>query len=233
MSKQHKWGFMQRLVRWFVMSLFIVAAQVSWAGPAAEALTKRLSLITSFKSNFKQLILDPKGVNVQETKGIMHVKRPGLFRWETHPPYDQLLVANGQKMWVFDRDLEQVTVQKLDQRLSQTPALLLSGNVQDLETQYDISGTRVDDKGAKTITAATLDGPQSGRWHFELRPKQTDTLFELLRLVFVDDYLNEMQLQDSLGQKTTILFEEPYLNPHLEEKLFHFVVPEGVDVIEQ
>ena len=233
MSNYKANGFKQPFTRWIFVSFFMVLTQVSWAGPATEALSNRLSLITSFKSNFKQLILDPKGVNVQETKGVMHVKRPGLFRWETHPPYDQLLVANGKKLWVFDRDLEQVTVQTLDQRLSQTPALLLSGNVKDLETQYDISGTRVDEKGAKSITAATLDGPQNGRWHFELRPKQADTLFELLRLVFVDDYLNEMQLQDSLGQKTTILFEEPYLNPHLEEKLFRFVAPEGVDVIEQ
>ena len=126
-------------------------------------------------------------MNVQETKGVMHVKRPGLFRWETFPPYDQLLVANGKKMWVFDRDLEQVTVQVLDQRLSQTPALLLSGNVKDLENQYHISGTHVDKAGAKSITAATLDGPQRGRWHFELMPKASDTLFERLNLVFVDE----------------------------------------------
>ena len=211
----------------------LLLSQSVLAEPATQALTQKLALISSFQSPFKQLILDAKGANVQETKGLMQVKKPGLFRWETFPPYDQLLVANGKQLWVFDRDLEQVTVQELDQRLSSTPALLLSGQVKDLEAQYHVSGQKVDSKGSQDITQATLDGSSKGRWHFELRPKQADSLFESLKLVFIDDYLSEMQLQDSLGQKTNIVFEEPLLNPHLEDQLFTFIPPEGVDVLTQ
>lgn len=193
--------------------LMLVSAQSFGESVTAE-LTKRLQGLKSFKSEFQQLVLDPTGQRLQETAGTLFVKRPGLFRWETIPPFEQLLVADGKMLWVFDKDLEQVTVKELDDRLSQTPALLLSGAVDDIEKFYRVEGKQADN-----------------RWHFQLYPKQKDSLFSVLRMVFSNDKPSEMQLEDSLGQKTTILFANPQVNPALTEEMFKFVPPKGVDVL--
>ena len=94
---------------------------------AIERLTTLLNQAQTISGRFSQLTLDGSGTQLQETSGEMALKRPGQFRWHTDAPMEQLLVSNGEQIWLYDPDLEQVTIQKMDQRLTHTPALLLSG----------------------------------------------------------------------------------------------------------
>jgi outer membrane lipoprotein carrier protein len=130
--------------------------------------------------------------------------------------YVALLVSNGEKVWLYDPDLEQVTIQTLDQRLTHTPALLLSGDVSKISENFAIShsesGTVVD---------------------FILKPKSKDSLFDSLRLSFRNKVLNDMQLIDSIGQRTNILFLGVKMNEALDDGLFTFDIPQGADVIQE
>lgn len=194
--------------------LFLISGAL-WASDVSE-LQKLLSNTQSYQARFQQLVLDAKGQRLQEVGGFMQVKRPGLFRWQTDAPFDQLLVANGKTLWVYDKDLEQVTIQPLDQRISQTPALLLSGDVAALSESYQVSRSGND-----------------ASQRFELVPVGADSLFESLSLIFNQDALTEMKLEDSLGQRTTISFVDVVINPELDQKVFEFQVPEGIDVIQE
>jgi outer membrane lipoprotein carrier protein len=182
---------------------------------AAQKLNKLLSNAQSFSANFEQVIVDGGGNNLQKVKGELTVKRPGLFYWRTHKPYQQLLVSDGKQTWFYDIDLDQVTVRKTDQRLTNTPALLLSGDVSELTSSFKIVENKLGDND--TI--------------FELTPQGKDKVFEMMLLAFNAGQLAEMRLQDGLGQITRLEFTEVKQNPIIDEKIFHFTPPKGVDVM--
>ena len=146
----------------------------------------------------------------------MSLKRPGQFRWHTDAPMEQLLVSNGETIWLYDPDLMQVTIQKMDQRLTHTPALLLSGDVSKIAESFDITLK----EGGNVVD-------------FILKPKAADSLFESLRLSFRGGMINDMQLIDNVGQRTNILFLGVKMNPPVAASQFTFEVPEGVDVIQE
>ena len=167
-------------------------------------------------ARFSQLTLDGSGTQLQETAGDMSVKRPGLFYWHTDAPQEQLMVSDGQKVSLWDPDLEQVTIKKLDQRLTQTPALLLSGDVSKISESFDITSKQAGD---------VMD--------FTLKPKTKDTLFDSLRLSFRGGKINDMQLIDSVGQRTNILFTGVKVNEPIPASKFKFDIPKGADVIQE
>lgn len=200
----------------------LLAPFIAIAAPApsnedvAEKLTELLQDMRSFQADFKQITLDGRGNHIQETSGELAVKRPGLLYWKTLPPLAQLVVSDGQQLWFYDPDLEQVTVQALDQRVTQTPALLLSGEVEALRSSYDISGEQF-----------------TQGWSFQLTPRDPESLFEQLKLTFVAGKLVQMHLADSLGQRSSFEFMDARINPDLSLEMFQFSPPEGVDVISQ
>tara|TARA_B100001059_G_C17823783_1_gene580041 strand:+ start:52 stop:696 length:645 start_codon:yes stop_codon:yes gene_type:complete len=183
---------------------------------AAKRLNELLSAANTMSATFSQMTLSSNGSSLQETTGQVTLQRPGMFRWHTDASLEQVLVSNGKKIWLYDPDLEQVTIQALDQRLTHTPALLLSGDVSTLSENFSISwqeGSTVDD--------------------FVLSPKASDTMFETLRLSFRDGVINDMQLNDPIGQRTNILFQGVKLNEPVDAGQFNFTIPEGVDVISE
>ena len=190
-------------------------AAVSEQQHAANKLSELLSHTQTITGGFSQLTLDSSGTQLQETAGQMVLQRPGLFRWHTDPPLEQMLVSNGKKVWLYDPDLLQVTVQKMDQRLTHTPALLLSGDVSQISENFTITY-----KEAGSI----ID--------FVLTPMAKDTLFDTLRLSFRDGVINDMQLLDAVGQRTNILFMGVKINQPVDASQFVFTAPAGVDVIE-
>ncbi|UAW96901.1 outer membrane lipoprotein chaperone LolA [Halopseudomonas nanhaiensis] len=183
---------------------------------AAARLNELLSKARTITADFSQMTLSSNGANMQDTTGTMVVKRPGMFRWHTNPPLEQELVSNGETIWLYDPDLMQVTVQKMDQRLTHTPALLLSGDVSTLQENFTI---------ALTEGGNVLD--------FVLTPKANDSMFDSLRLSFRDGVINDMQMSDPVGQRTNILFQNVQLNPSVDKDLFTFDIPDGVDVISE
>jgi outer membrane lipoprotein carrier protein len=162
------------------------------------------------------MTLSANGASMQETTGNLALKRPGMFRWHTDAPAEQELVSNGQTIWLYDPDLEQVTIQEMDQRLTHTPALLLSGDVSKLQENFTITW---EDSGN------VID--------FTLTPKVSDTLFDSLRLSFRDGVINDMQMSDAVGQRTNILFQDVQLNQSMNEEQFTFDIPDGIDVISE
>ncbi|MEJ6655325.1 MAG: outer membrane lipoprotein chaperone LolA [Pseudomonas sp.] len=183
---------------------------------AAERLNELLSQARTMTGGFSQMTLSSNGANLQETTGTLALKRPGMFRWHTDPPLEQLLISDGEQMWLYDPDLEQVTIQKMDKRLSHTPALLLSGDVSQLQQSFTIEWTE---------GGSVQD--------FTLTPREPDSMFDHLRISFTDGMINDMQMNDPIGQRTNILFRNVELNQPLDDSQFTFVVPSGVDVISE
>lgn len=117
-----------RLTRMLLITLLAILSFPLQAAEdvAIQRLTTLLNQAQTISGRFSQLTLDGSGTQLQETAGEMALKRPGQFRWHTDAPMEQLLISNGEKIWLYDPDLQQVTIQKMDQRLTHTPALLLS-----------------------------------------------------------------------------------------------------------
>ena len=207
-----------QLIRLLCASVLMVALAPAHADQAASTkrLTDLLNQAETLTGRFSQLSLDGSGTQLQETSGELALKRPGQFRWHTAAPMEQLLVSNGEKVWLYDPDLEQVTVQQLDQRLTHTPALLLSGDVSTISENFEVSH-----KEAGEVV------------DFTLKPKAKDTLFDNLRLSFRSGVINDMQLIDSVGQRTNILFMGVKMNQPLKADTFTFEIPEGADVISE
>ena len=206
-------------MRFVSMLLLPVLAFSSLSAHADAESVKRLGQLLgsdTITARFSQLTLDGSGTQLQETAGDMSVKRPGLFYWHTDAPQEQLMVSDGQKVSLWDPDLEQVTIKKLDQRLTQTPALLLSGDVSKISESFDITSKQ---------TSNVIE--------FTLKPKSKDTLFDTLSLSFGNGVINNMRLVDSVGQRTDILFSGVKANQPVPASKFKFDIPKGADVIQE
>ena len=196
-------------------TLFSCSAYASNA-PEYTQLSGFLKKLDGLSAQFVQHTFDGKGVVLQTQKGLVKLKFPNMFRWHSTEPYEQLLVSNGKTLWQFDQDLEQVTIQKLDQRLSATPALLLSGSHKDIAKEYDVYAEKM-----------------QAEHHFVLIPKSKDVLFDRLRFEFLaNGELNRMVIKDETGQKTIIRFLSSKYESSLAAKEFEFEVPDGIDVIQ-
>nr|WP_228260786.1 outer membrane lipoprotein chaperone LolA [Marinobacter orientalis] len=182
---------------------------------AAAKLASMLESYQSFQARFIQIVVNENGNRVQESRGSLKAKRPGLFYWETSQPHSQFVVSDGDKVEVYDPDLEQVTVHSLDEKVSTTPALLLSGEVDNLDETYKVSMRSVGDDTRE----------------FTLEPRSEDSLFISLRLTFFKGELQEMRMQDSLSQLSVLSFDEIRVNAEVKDSAFVLDYPEGVDVI--
>ncbi|MBK1886019.1 MULTISPECIES: outer membrane lipoprotein chaperone LolA [Marinobacter] len=182
---------------------------------SATELASLLKSYETYQADFIQIVVSENGNNVQETRGLLKAKRPGLFYWETRAPLSQLIVSDGKSVEVYDPDLEQVTIHSLDDRVQNTPALLLSGEVDNLEETYRVSGRQISEDTRE----------------FTLEPKNEDSLFVSLRLTFFNNELQEMRMQDSLSQLSVLSFDHIRLNETVERSVFKLEYPEGVDVI--
>ena len=207
-------------MRFASLLLLPVLAFSSLSAHADADSVKRLGQLLgqsdTIPARFSQLTLDGSGTQLQETAGEMAVKRPGLFYWHTDAPQEQTMISDGQKVTLWDPDLEQATIKKLDQRLTQTPALLFSGDVSKISESFDITSKQAGD---------VMD--------FTLKPKTRDTLFDSLRLSFRGGKINDMQLIDSVGQRTNILFNGVEVNKPIPASKFKFEIPKGADVIQE
>lgn len=198
----------------WVASFLLCTASQSYADDADE-LVKNLTLLDTFTGQFVQTLKDDKGELLQESSGDFVLQRPGYFRWNTTEPFPQLLVTNLQSIWLYDPDLEQVTVREYDDNVSATPALLLSGDVRKIKLHYDIQ----------------LHEQQQNQATYLLTPVTPQELFISLMVTFVDEQLVSMSLVDALGQVTQFQFVDGVYNQAVDATLFEFSPPAGADVI--
>ena len=196
------------------LTMTLAVPMSALASEGAERLADILEPLETYVADFEQQILDGSGQRLQEARGRMWLSRPGKFRWEVDAPYEQLVVSAGEEVTLYDPDLEQATVQALDQRVTHTPALLLSGSADELTGSYDV--TRRQQGSSETFT---------------LVPKDPDTLFEELQMTFRGEALDLLQMTDSTGQRTAIEFDNVRMNESLDDSRFTFEIPEGTDVI--
>ena len=168
----------------------------------------------SARGEFEQKVFDRSGKATQESKGNFVFQRPGLFRWVYAKPIDQVIVGDGERVWIHDRDLNQVTVRKLSRALGSTPAALLAGSA-DVEKAFDMS-----DAGSK-------DGLE---W-LEAKPREREAGFERVRMGFDANGIRAMELFDHFGQTTQLRFLNLTRNPKVDPAEFRFQPPKGADVL--
>jgi len=179
-----------------------------------ERFSQFITATHAAQGKFEQKIFDVNHKLLQTSSGVLAFSRPGKFRWTYFKPYSQLIVGDGSKVWIYDEDLKQVTVKKLDQALGSTPAALLAGNNEAMRA------FRLTDKGVK-------DGVE---W-LEAVPRDKEGSFERIRMGFGESGLRQMELVDSFGQTTVLRFDSMERNPKLDPALFRFSPPKGADVI--
>ena len=195
----------------------VALALLSFAAPAGgldDFLAFNQSTRTA-TARFEQQVVDRNGKVVERASGTFAFARPGKFRWTYEKPHKQLLVGDGAKLWIHDPDLNQVTVKRIDQAISSTPAALLAGR-DDITRHFTLR----DGGNAEGLT-----------W-VEATPKSPDTGFERVRLGLQGKTLAAMELQDQLGGRTLLRFSEVKANAGVPPETFAFAPPKGADVLE-
>ena len=199
--------------------LFLIAALVLLASTPSHAdnvvlLQSFLAGTSSLQAEFTQTIFSARARTPQESRGSVAISRPGKFRWVVTSPFEQTLVGDGEKVWLYDPELEQVTVRKVADALGGTPAALLAG-----------------DGSAEAAFSFTDGGTRDGLQWVEATPKDSESSFARVRFGFAGKLLSRMELQDHFGQLTVIAFSKLRINAPLPAGQFRFTVPAGVDVI--
>ena len=182
---------------------------------AADTLIRKLEDIRTLSAGFRQESIGSDG-RVRTELGTLQVKRPGKFRWNTSSPFEQEIVAQDKKVWMVDRDLQQVIIQIQDQRMSNTPAQLLSGDVKVFIKDYRI-GLYKDDKQEK----------------YTLTPAGNSDLFDKLDIVFRNNMLSSIELRDSLGGRRRVELNAVNVNGMISDSDFRVEIPKGYDVVDQ
>lgn len=200
--------------------MLLVLALGARAAPAASADEAALARaegyiqsLTSVRAHFTQDLVAADGKVIEHSEGVMSLARPGHFRWDYQKPAN-LIVSDGQTLWLYDPELEQVTVRRVADTLSQTPAMLLSGQ-----------------SSVRDGFVAKDGGGAEGLSWVSLTPKQATSDFNELRLGFAGQDLRRMEFRSKLNQTTKIVFQSVERNVHLDPATFTFTPPPGTDVV--
>lgn len=192
--------------------LSILGAQaVAADGP--ERLRAFLDEVRSLRAEFQQNVYDEDARPIDAASGNVYIARPGRFRWDYLEPYAQEIVGDGEKVWIYDSELEQVTVRPLGDALGDTPVMLLSSD-EPVEHSFEVRA---------------VEGPDGYEWA-ALTPLERQGSFREIRLGFEGETLRVMELMDAFGQLTRLRFAALERNPSLDPALFQFTPPEGADV---
>ncbi len=202
------------IIRTLIAGLsFVLVSTAALAAP--DATLKRFSdQLRGLEGSFEQTVFDHRGGQREQSQGRIALSLPRLFRWEYQQPFPQLIVADGDHVWIFDPDLEQVTVRKQALEEQSSPLAVLIDPAE-LERQF------------KTADGGSSDGLD---WVL-LTPRADDSAFSEARLGFKGVDLARMVLVDTLGQRTEVAFSDWTRNPEFESDTFRFVPPAGVDVV--
>jgi outer membrane lipoprotein carrier protein len=179
-----------------------------------ERFRSHLRTTQTARADFEQKVYDREQRLVQQSKGSFAFLRPGRFRWRYAQPYAQLIVGDGARVWIYDEDLNQVTVRAMARALGSTPAALLAGAA-DLERAFELSDA----------------GLRDGLEWLEAKPREREAGFERIRLGMGAAGVQAMELTDHFGQTTVLRFSNIARNPPLEPSTFRFVPPKGADVL--
>jgi outer membrane lipoprotein carrier protein len=193
--------------------LLLCVAALADDGGIAGRLERSLSALKSVRAEFVQELRRTEAGTPEIAKGTFLVKKPGRFRWDYKQP-QQLIVCDGERLWMYDPELEQATVRKVRDVLAQTPAMILSGESK-VADHYTVHGA----------------GVVAGLEMAVLVPRQADGDFKEIRIGLAGDDIRRLEFVDRLNQRTTVDLSKIERNPSLKDSLFSFTPPAGVDVI--
>lgn len=207
-------GFVVFLLSTLVVPIGSVADELADSDASIELLDRLLLDLDSFRGDFEQSVIDADGAVVDRSRGSLEIDRPGRFRWMTLEPYEQWLLADGLNVWSYDVDLAQVTVKPQSEALANTPALLLGG-------------------GRDALDTFAVEAPIAGSGFTSVRlvPDDRQSGFRSVDLVFAGDTLARMVFLDNLEQQTIVSFSGVETNVALPPGRFVFVVPDDADLV--
>jgi outer membrane lipoprotein carrier protein len=168
----------------------------------------------SMRAKFHQVVNDNKNRKIQEVEGSMQLQRPNKFRWDYNKPYEQQIVSDGKQVFLYDIDLQQVTMRDLSKAIGSSPAAMLAGG----------------DAVEKSFTLKNAVRKDGLTWVLAL-PKDKDSGFDRVLLGFKGEKLRKMEMYDSFNHATLITFDDVERNPTLNLETFLFTPPKGVDVV--
>ena len=196
-----------------VAIIFLFVSQSTLAD-GVSSLRDFFNNTTTMRAQFSQVVNDNQGRKVQEVDGTMQLQRPNKFRWDYKKPYEQQIVSDGKQVFLYDTELQQVTIRELSKSLGSSPAALLAGG----------------DAVEKSFTLKNATRKDGLAWVLAL-PKDKNGGFDRVLLGFKADKLRKMELYDSFNHITHITFDQVERNPVLQDATFLFTPPVGVDVV--
>jgi outer membrane lipoprotein carrier protein len=192
----------------------MLLAAINVSGDSPEGIPDALVNMPDFSATFEQITSDSKGRVLQTVTGQLWVSKPYRFRWHAEPPMEQVMVADGELLWLFDPDLEQVTVQKMRPAISTLPVLILTGNVTRLSRDFVMDHYQ-DESGD----------------HYSFRPKAAAESFKIVSVAISNDQIQRISIIDTLDQRTRIELDNIQTEESFPDGTFHFQIPDGTDVI--
>jgi outer membrane lipoprotein carrier protein len=200
----------------FLIGIVTILASLSssaWAADAAQRLQAALKNLDNISAEFKQTLLDEDKNVVQQSRGTLALQRPGKFAWIYTEPFEQRIIGDGSELWIYDVELEQVTVKPMDAGISNAPIMILMKQ-SDVTQEFDVSEV----------------GQRKFLYWVELKPQANDLEYSSIFIGLEDDSVRAMELQDQFGQSTQIVFENMRVGVVHNPATFKFVPPDGVDV---
>lgn len=203
-----------RLIKIIIFVIFTTLFSIEVFADGIDSLKSFYQNTSSIRAQFHQTVVDGQGRKLQEVDGSMQLQRPGKFRWDYNKPYVQQIVGDGEKVWLYDPDLNQVTVRTISKALGSSPAALLAGG-KDMDKAFDLKN----------------EGRQDSLDWVQAIPKGKESGFDTIYIGFKADVLDQMELHDSFGHVTLLEFSKLERNPRLNVQTFKFTPPSGSDVV--
>ena len=205
------------MLRWLPILLTALAliSPQAFADSGIARLEAFQTSVQGMEARFRQQVRDAKGKVLEDASGSVVMQRPGRFRWNYEAPFERVIVADGEKVWLYEADLDQVTIRRLSTGIGATPAALLTGKDTVLK-HFDVGKSWIEE----------------GMAFVRLTPKSTDSEFAAVTIGFKGAELRRLLLDDRLGQQTRIDLSGLRINPRLSPELFRFKTPPGADVID-
>ncbi len=204
-----------RLSRALLPLVALLASGALAGDTGVDRLRSYLASVQGMEAKFRQQVVDSRGQVLEDASGSVAMQRPGRFRWDYQTPFERVIVADGERVWLYEADLDQVTIRKLTSGIGDTPAALLTGKESVLERF--------------TVEKSWTEG---GLAQVRLIPRSAESDFAGVTLGFQGSELRQLLLDDRLGQQTRIDLSGVRINPTLAPDLFRFQPPPGADVID-
>jgi outer membrane lipoprotein carrier protein len=206
---------MMRAFGWLAVWSALALIPLSAHADAVDALKAFVQQVKTGRATFVQTVTSPNGAKTKTSSGSFEFARPDRFRFAYTKPFEQLIVSDGQKVWIYDSDLNQVSSRKFSQALGATPAALLAGG--DLGRDFDV------------LVEPSKDGLDWAK----ATPKAGDGAFESIRIGFKGKQLVAVEITDNFSQRSRLTFAQFDANVDMPPETFRFIIPKGVDVLEQ